>query len=186
MQSTKTVMFRDKGAICTAPSGAMEALNGLLPMDLMIQSEAWSAAHRPWSLRCWSDLHANQGHSCILTRLQKPDTIFNTGFDIKKPIFNLEPKYRFTMLTRGECARGPGTPLAVKGLVWFTDGSRSVEGSVAGIYGQSVGRRLSISLGKYATDFQVDVYAIFACVQETETQDRPENVVVFVLIARRL
>jgi hypothetical protein len=41
-----------------------------------------------------------------------------------------------------------------------------------------VGRRLSISLGKHATVFQAEVYAILACVHETETQDRPEKYVI--------
>jgi ribonuclease HI len=46
-----------------------------------------------------------------------------------------------------------------------------------GVYGQPVDRRLSISLGKRATVFQADVYAILACAHETETQDRLENYV---------
>jgi ribonuclease HI len=94
-----------------------------------------------------------------------------------KPVFNLEPKYRVTILTREEWTRGPGTPPVVKGLIWFTDGSRTVEGTGAGFYRQSADRRLSISLGKHATVFQVDVYVILACVHETETQDRPEKYV---------
>jgi ribonuclease HI len=52
-----------------------------------------------------------------------------------------------------------------------------VEGTGAGIYGQSVGRRLSISLGEHATVFQAEVYAILACVHEIETQDRPKKYV---------
>ena len=67
--------------------------------------------------------------------------------------FNLEPIYRVTMLTREELARGPGTPPVVKGLLWFTDGSRMKEGTGAGVCGQSVGWRVSTSLGKYATVF---------------------------------
>ena len=51
-----------------------------------------------------------------------------------KPVFNLEPKYRVTMLTREEWTRGPGNPPAVKGLIWLTDGSRIVEGTGAGVY----------------------------------------------------
>jgi len=92
-----------------------------------------------------------------------------------KPVFNLDPKYRVTMLTREEGTRGPATPPAVKGLIWFTNGSRSVEGTGAGVCGQSVDRRLSTFLGKHATVFQSQVYAILACVHETETQDRPEK-----------
>ena len=40
-----------------------------------------------------------------------------------KPVFNLEPKYRVTMLAREEWTRGPWTLPMVKGLIWFTDGS---------------------------------------------------------------
>jgi hypothetical protein len=65
--------------------------------------------------------------------------------------------------------------MAIKGLVWFTDGSRTAEGTGAGVYGQSANSRLSISLEKHATVFQAEVYAILACVHETETQDLPEK-----------
>jgi len=108
-------------------------------------------------------------------RLQKSDTTFSIRVDIMKPVFNLDPKYRVTMLTREEWTREPGTPPAVKGLVWFTDGYRTEEGTGVGVYGQSVDRRLSISLGKHATVFQAELYVILACVHETETQDRPEK-----------
>jgi ribonuclease HI len=99
------------------------------------------------------------------------------GVDVMKPVFNMEPKYRVTMLTREEWTRGPETPPAVKGLVWFTDGSRTAEGTGAGVYGQSADSRLSISLGKHATVFQAEVYAILACFHETETQERLEKYV---------
>jgi hypothetical protein len=127
--------LRITGAIHTTPTGAIEALAGLSLLDLMIQEEANSAAHRLWSLGCWSYLHPSQGHSCILTRLQKSDHIFNTGVNVMKPVFNLEPKYRVTVLTRDEWTRGPGTPPAVKRLVWFMDGSRTAEGTRAGVQG---------------------------------------------------
>jgi len=98
-------------------TGAMEALTGLAPLDLVIQGEARSAARRLWSLGCWSYLHPNQGHRCILTRLQNSDPIFNMGVNVTKPVVNLKPIYTVTMLTRDEWTRGPGTPPAVKGLV---------------------------------------------------------------------
>jgi hypothetical protein len=94
-----------------------------------------------------------------------------------KPVCNLEPKYRGAMLTREEWTRVPGTPPAVKGLVWFTEESRTAEGTGAGVYGQSANRRHSISLGKHNTVFQAEVYATLARVHETETQDRPEKYV---------
>jgi len=57
---------------------------------------------------------------------------------------------------------GTGAPPAVKGLIWFTDGSKTRERTGAGVYGQSVGRRLSFSLGRYATVFQAKICAILA------------------------
>ena len=36
-------------------------------------------------------------------------------------------------------------------------------------------RRLSVSLGKYATDFQAEIYAIFACAYAIHTNARPEK-----------
>ena len=113
----------------------MEALAGLPLLDLVIQEEARSAAHHLWSLGCWPYLCSNQGHSCIVTRLQNSDPIFNTGVDFMEQVFYLEPKYRVTALTREEWTRGPGTPPAVKGLIWFMDGSRIAEGTGAGSTG---------------------------------------------------
>jgi hypothetical protein len=119
-------------AIRTTPTGAMEVLVRLPPLDLVIQGEARSAVQCLWSLGCWSYLHPQQGHSCILTQIQKSDPTFNMGVNDTKPVFNLEPKYRVTMLTREEWTRVAGTPPTVKGLVWYTDGSRTAEGTQVG------------------------------------------------------
>jgi ribonuclease HI len=94
-----------------------------------------------------------------------------------RPAFNLEPKYRVTVLTREEWTRGTGTPNVVEGLVWFTVESKTKEGTRAKVYGQSVGRRLSVSLGKCATVFQAEIYAILACAYEIQTNDRPKKCV---------
>jgi len=99
------------------------------------------------------------------------------GVDVMGPAFSLEPKYRVTVLTRGDWTRGTGAPPVVKGVVWFTDGSKMREGTRAGVYGQSVGRRLSFSLGRYATVFQAEIYAILACVNEIQLQNRSEKYV---------
>jgi len=123
------------GAICTSPTGTMEALTGLPLLDLLIQGEVRSAAHRLWSLGCWSYFHPSQDHSCILTRLQKSDPTFNMGVEVMKPVFNPEPKYRVTMLTREEWTRGPGTLPAVKGLIWFTNGPELWRGPGLGSMG---------------------------------------------------
>ena len=50
-----------------------------------------------------------------------------------------------------------------------------MEGTRAVVYGLSLGRMLSISLGMYATVFQAEVYATLACVYEIQTQVGPEK-----------
>jgi len=50
-------------------------------------------------------------------------------------------------------------------------------GAGGGVYGQSVGRRLSFILGRYVTVFQVEIYAILVCVYEIQFQNRPEKYV---------
>jgi len=79
------------------------------------------------------------------------------------------------MLTREAWTTGTETPPVGKGLIWFTVGSRTKEGTMAGVDGYSVGRRLSISLGKYATVFQADIYAILTCAYEIQTNARLEK-----------
>ena len=74
--------------------------------------QARLVAHRLWNLVCWSYFHPQQGHSCIWTRLQKSDPIFYLRVDVMKPVFNLEPNYRVTMLAR----EAPGLLLQLKGL----------------------------------------------------------------------
>jgi len=84
----------------TTPTNAVEARICLspAPLELVVQSEARSAAHRLWSLVCWYYLHPNS--SSILMRLQQSDPIFNMGVDVMRPAYNFEPLHRVTMLMR--------------------------------------------------------------------------------------
>jgi hypothetical protein len=107
------------------------------------------------------------------------------GVDVMRPAFNLEPKYRVTMLTREDWTRGSGSPPEIKGLVWYTDGSKMKEGTRAGVFGQSVQRRLSFSLGRYTTVFQAEICAILACVHEIQFQNRQRNTSVYALTVRQ-
>jgi len=61
-------------------------------------------------------------------RLERSDPVFNMGFDVMRPAFNLETKYKVTMLTRGEWAREPRTPPVVKGLSGLQMGPERLRG----------------------------------------------------------
>jgi hypothetical protein len=51
---------------------------------------------------------------------------------------NVEPRYMVITLTREEWTVGPGTPRAVKGLIWYTDGSWTRRGT-GGLGPESMG-----------------------------------------------
>jgi hypothetical protein len=109
--------------------------------------------------------------------LQQLDPIFNMGVNVMRPAHNSEPKYRVTMLPREQWTKEPGNSPAVKGVLWYTDGPRTLEEAGASVYGQSLGRRLSISLEKYATVFWAEIYAILACAYKIQMNVRQEKYV---------
>ena len=153
----------------------LTVLTCLPPPALVVHSNAESAAHHLWGLGCWAYLHPNRGHSNIMMQLQKLDPIFGMDNDVMGSPFNFEPKYRVIMLAREEQARGPVSPPAVKGLIYFTDGSRTWRRAGAGVYGQSLGRGLITSLGRYARVFQAEIYAILACIYKIQINIRSEK-----------
>ena len=51
-------------------------------------------------------------------------------------------------------------------LIWFTDGSRTDLGTGSGIYGLKPSKSYSFSLGKFASVFQTEIYAILWCAYE--------------------
>jgi hypothetical protein len=53
------------------------------------------------------------------------------------------------------------------------------------VYGQCVGRRYSIYLGRYATEFQAEIYAILACAYEIQINVEPQKYIL-ALTARQI
>lgn len=89
--------------------------------------------------------------------------------------YNIWPKFRVIVLNREERTTGLRPLPIVKGLVWFTAQSKTQEGNEAEVHGRSFGRRLSISIGRYTTVFQDDIYAIFTYVYEIQTIARSDK-----------
>jgi hypothetical protein len=51
-------------------------------------------------------------------------------------------------------------------LIWYTDGSRTINGTGAGVYSYGTRWELSFSPGQCTTVFQAQVWTIKACVAE--------------------
>jgi hypothetical protein len=68
-------------------------------------------------------------------------------------------------------------PTEMGGLIWFTDGSKTVKGTGAGLCCQGTRRKLSFSLGQHTTVFQAEVYSIKACInQNTDRGYKNRNI----------
>ncbi|MBZ5796184.1 RNAse HI domain-containing protein, partial [Burkholderia contaminans] len=55
-------------------------------------------------------------------------------------------------------------------VTWYTDGSKTQQGTGAGIYNETEKLQYSIPLGKYTSVFQAEVYAILHCAKENITR----------------
>jgi hypothetical protein len=93
-----------------------------------------------------------------------------------RPACNFEPKHMVTMSTREEWTKGPRAPHAVQEPIWNTDESKKQKATGAGVFGQSFGRSLSISIGRYTTVFQAaKTYASLARVYDIQQITRSEK-----------
>jgi hypothetical protein len=87
--------------------------------------------------------------------------------------------------TREEWTKGP-TTLVVKGLIWFTDGSRMMVGNGAGVYGKSLGRRLRISLENMLQFFRLRYMLSWSVFTKFKQVLGQRNMLVFALTVRQL
>jgi ribonuclease HI len=100
-----------------------------------------------------------------MTQDMKKEPIFQMGFD--KMIPRNVYKKPFTIRIPDRSAWKEGfEPDRKGGIIWYTDGSKTSNGTGAGVYCYGTRRRLSFSLGQYTTEFQAEVYAIKACTDE--------------------
>jgi hypothetical protein len=144
------------GAMKSTPTAAMEVLLNLTPLQLLIMVEARMALYR---------LH-------ILEQPSVPKTV--TGLldiwrNVGDPLFDMRsdyiiPVYYHTknvkVITDQEFWRNKDPVLPGDALIWFTDRSRAGSGTGSGIHGIRPERSFSFSLGKFATIFQTEIYAI--------------------------
>jgi len=154
-QDTKTCMLRDNADVAHYCYGCYGGTH--LPSPTRDGDSGRRKLRIDSSLGYWSYLHPSRGHSSILMRFHKSDPILNMRVDVMRLTLNAEPRHMVIMLTREEWTMGPGTPPGVKGIIWYTDASRTRGGgggTGAGVYGLSLARRLSNSIRKYAIVFQ--------------------------------
>lgn len=149
------------GAFRTTPTGALEVILNLPPLDLFLQGEAGVAAIRLRGQGNWALTHGRRGHCSIYEDAVTQCPMLGSVSDSMTAAYNLERSCEVEIPSKEKWLKG-GVRLGGY-QVWYTDGSKMDSGTGAGVHRQ--GNRLSVSvpLGKCASVFQAEVFAIAVC-----------------------
>ena len=150
--------LRITGAMRTTPTAAMEALLGIYPLHIHIQSTAMGSALRSIIV---SKRQVTEGHLSIIKKLHNWEYL-TTCTDVTVPVKALGNKFSTTIL-EAENWNIDDLHLERNTSVWYTDGSKTDEGSGYGVNGPRT--KKSVSLGINATIFQAELLAIHDCVE---------------------
>jgi hypothetical protein len=143
-------------AMRLTPTAAMEVLLNLTPLDLLIMAEARMALYRLQITKQPSASEAETGLLSIWKNVSDP--IIEMRADHIIPVFN--HSRTFKVIIDRDYWRNVDPVVPEDTLVWFTDGSRMPLLTGSGIFGVRPHRSLGFSLGKFATVFQTEIYAI--------------------------
>jgi ribonuclease HI len=125
-------------------------------------AEARMAHYRLQKTKQPSAFEAEMGLLSIWKKVSDP--ILEMRADHIIPIFNYSRTFK--VIIDQDYWRNADPVVPEDFLVWFTDGSRMPLGTGSGIFGIRPNRSLGFSLGKFATVFQTEIYAILQCAYE--------------------
>ncbi|XP_048478231.1 uncharacterized protein LOC125488794 [Plutella xylostella] len=152
------------GAIRSTPTAAMEAMLNLSPLHIHVQKEARSAMLRA------AEGGRNRWHSAVFSSLHRE--LLSTHA-MAMPSDAMETEYCFSRLFSVEIPEREkwNDDKALQtfrsgDIVWYTDGSKKEGLAGSGIYGERPRARKYASLGRFASVFQAEIYAIIGCAYE--------------------
>jgi len=93
------------------------------------------------------------------------DPIFDMRADHTIPVYHSKI---FKVIIDWDYWRNKDQLFPEDALIWFTDSSRANSVTGSGIFGFRPNRSFSFPLGKFATVFQTEIYAILQCAHENE------------------
>lgn len=115
-------------------------------------------------------------HGKIISYLPDWELMSNRN-DISIPSISFDIRFDTIIPTR-ESFHSHNNPINESSQNWFTDGSKTDEGTGSGVYGPSI--KISIALDNSATVFQTEVLALSVCAQEIlKTEPRSQNYSIF-------
>lgn len=146
------------GAMTTTPTAAMEAMLKLPPIDLVVKAEARAAIHRLQILEQWKPNGAPKSHTTYHGLLAETP-ILQMNVDAMATEMLFVENARFEIPERGSFIPSK------RGIEWYTDGSKTLMGSGAGVYGERPRVEQYFSLGKHSSVFQAEVFALVTCIE---------------------
>lgn len=153
------------GAFRTTPTVALERLLNLPPLDIFIEGEARNSSYRLlWIGNNYTNNWFENGHSRILHDLKRDDFL-GMPSDLMIPKFNFDIPFS-TKIPSLEEWMNPNQHFLNGDVVWFTDGSKNVNGLGAGIFCENPRKEIFVSLGRFSTVFQAEIFAIELCARE--------------------
>ena len=161
------------GAMRGTPTLALQVLLNLPPLHIFVEMEAMAACYRLKRVGEWRFNTAVAGHLMIAEQMGTKVPLLAHRSDFQIPSFDFEKSYTVLIPSRLEWdERGVGL-LPPDSLVCYTDGSRMAasELSGAGVHFEGQGVDLVFPLGKFATVFQAEVFAILSCAREAVAQN---------------
>jgi ribonuclease HI len=139
------------GAMRTAPTSALEALLCLLPLEIHLKQAAAAALLRLKHNNLIVNPYRHVGHkTCLLPH----EEVWQAVTDVTTKKHNFVKKYR--VLAKG----GESLPMADVNI--FTDGSKAIDGTGAGIHCAELGLDESLQLRSYNSILQAELAGIQA------------------------
>jgi hypothetical protein len=128
----------------------------MTPLNLLIMAEARMALYRLHMLKHPAVLKTETGLLSIWKNVSDP--FLDMWSDHSIPVYNHSKI--FNVIIDMDYWRNKDPVLPKDVLIWFTDGSRTDLGTVSGVYGLKPNKSYNFSLGKFASVFQTEIYAI--------------------------
>lgn len=154
-------------AMCTTPTAAMEVMLDLPPLHFFVEAVARATAYRLNITGKWNVKGKNVGHNVISHRVRSNPTL-QMPCDYIVHTFVFDRLYTVQFPSRTEWEKGKDKLVSPPGIECYTDGSRLLNKSGAGVYRQGSKQGQSFALGKLCTVFQAEVYAILQCCRSDE------------------
>ena len=153
------------GAMRTTPTATMEVLLNLPPLHTVVREKAM-AYHLRATFCGRQTAAASAASNTALAPLLKANPIIGSGLDKMPKRYAFNRNFEIDIGSRESWEGGELRSPPPGALVWYTDGSKTNNGTGAGIFGEAPRASVTAGLGKLATVFQAEVHALAVCAAE--------------------